>query len=281
MTTSVRSIFLIAMSLLMIRLYYKWTSPSPGSACVPQPRYYANGSLIQNPVRYLIDTCVDEDQCFGWGDRQRAIVTTYLISLLSDRQFGIYMSNPCLLENFLAPNKLCTRNFYMYNDHLENGRQHQMIEKADFRTHVKNHTLVCAHVRMGIEGIDFLRTPKSDLQVIWDFLRRYNDINKYKIYVATDLNETKAQAKKLFRDQIFDTVGIIDQMHRSKSCEVFRRVIVEQEILTRCDILILTESTLGMIAAFTRNRNNGLYCFYKQRVFPCRIETLHELHNIM
>ncbi|KAL3858126.1 hypothetical protein ACJMK2_012737 [Sinanodonta woodiana] len=268
------------------------------------------------------------------------------------------MSNPCPLENFLAPNKvnwivkkdeldgLCTRNFYMYNDHLENGRQHQMIEKADFRTlfpeeviyfhtaqdylpsirrnkltadkipwlhrytlgeaygyimrhlftlnnstqktvtdllsnHVKNHTLVCAHVRMGIVGIDFLRTPKSELQVIWDFLHRYNDINKYKIYVATDLNETKAQAKKLFRDQIFDTVGIIDQMHRSKSCEVFRRVIVEQEILTRCDILLLTESTMGMIAAFSRNRNNGLYCFYKERVFPCTIETLHELHNIM
>ncbi|KAK3599057.1 hypothetical protein CHS0354_024385 [Potamilus streckersoni] len=351
-------LFLIAISLLMIRLYYIWTTIAPESSCMPQPRYFTNGSLILNPVRYLIDTCVDEDQCFGWGDRQRAIVTTYLVSLLSGRQFGIYMTNPCALENFLAPNKLnwivkkdeldslCTRNFYMYNVHLQHNRQHQMIETADFQTlfpedviyfhtaqdylpsirrnkltadkipwlhrytlgeaygyimkllftpnnntqktvtellskHVKNQTLVCAHVRMGIVGFDTLRTPKSELHVIWDFLHRYNDTNKYKLYVATDMNETKAQAKKLFRDQIFDTVGIIDQMHRSKSCEVFRRVIVEQEILTRCDILMLTQSTMGMIAAFTRNTNNGLYCFYKERVFPCTIETLHELHNIM
>ncbi|KAL3857858.1 hypothetical protein ACJMK2_012488 [Sinanodonta woodiana] len=343
---------------MITMLSYILTTVSLESPCVQQPKYFSNGSLIRNPVRYLIDTCVDEDQCFGWGDRQRAIVTTYLISLLSDRQFGIYMTNPCALENFLAPNKvnwivnkdelddLCTRHFYMYNDHMQHYQQHEMIETADFQVlfpedviyfhtaqdylpsirrnkmtadkipwlhihtlgeaygyimrhlfvlnnstqaivsellskHVQNHTLVCAHVRMGINGVDFVRTPKSELRVIWDFLLRYNDKQKYKIYVATDMNETKEYAMKLFRDQTFDTVGIIDQMHRSKSCEVFRRVIVEQEILSRCDILLLTRSTMGIIAAFMRNKNHGLYCFFKERIFPCTIQVLHELQNIM
>ncbi|KAL3848086.1 hypothetical protein ACJMK2_018967 [Sinanodonta woodiana] len=324
--------------------------------CYHQARYRSDGTVITNPGRYLINTCVDADQCFGWGDRQRAIVTTYLISVLSNRSYGILMNNPCRLESFLAPNNvnwivkeeeldgLCARDFYMYNDLAENFRQHQMIEWAHFdklfpedviyfhtaqdyvtsirrnkltadvmpwlhnftlgqvygyvmrhlfvlnnytkkqlddvfSNQVKGRSLVCAHIRMGIKGVDAERTARNEMHAIWEFLQRYNDVSKYSIYVATDSNETKLEAKKLFREQFVDTVGLIDQMERVRDCGVFRRVIVEQQILTRCDVLVLTRSSLGLIAAFMRDTNKGLHCFFKERVFPCRMEVLHELHD--
>ncbi|KAK3577869.1 hypothetical protein CHS0354_021838 [Potamilus streckersoni] len=337
----------------MVTLLYIWTepvlSPSPKrnieKLCVSRSVITANVSSMKNTARYIIDTCVDQDQCFGWGDRQRAIATTYLISLLSNRKFGIYMTNPCRLENFLVPNRvnwivnkneldgLCAKDVYMYYDEAQNFRQHKMIESADFNKlfpedivyfhtaqdyvaairrnrltadmipwlhrytigkaygyimrhlftlnngtrqtvtdvfykHVKDCKLVCAHIRMGDPWSKEAKTPQSELPLIWNFLNIYNNVSKYKIYVATDSNETKAQAIKHFRYQIVDTEGIIDQMERSKSCDVFRRVIVEQEILTRCDVLMLTQSSLGIIAAFMRNTNMGLYCFFEKRVFP-------------
>lgn len=50
----------------------------------------------------LIYKC--ESYCGGLGDRLRGIVTSFLLALVSDRQFLIDMRYPCDITNFLQPN---------------------------------------------------------------------------------------------------------------------------------------------------------------------------------
>ncbi|KAK3585956.1 hypothetical protein CHS0354_038498 [Potamilus streckersoni] len=52
--------------------------------------------------KFLIYDC--RYHCGGWGDRIKGMVTAYLLSILSNRTFGIQHSYPCGLSNYLAPN---------------------------------------------------------------------------------------------------------------------------------------------------------------------------------
>ncbi|XP_045178208.1 uncharacterized protein LOC123538304 [Mercenaria mercenaria] len=54
--------------------------------------------------RYLVYICDHSSICGGWGDRQKGIVSSFLLALLTNRTFIIDMTNPCQLENFLLSN---------------------------------------------------------------------------------------------------------------------------------------------------------------------------------
>ncbi|XP_046584871.1 uncharacterized protein LOC124291841 [Haliotis rubra] len=54
--------------------------------------------------RYLIYLCDDMRSCGGWGDRQRGMVATYLLAMVTGRHFGINMSYPCDIKMFYIPN---------------------------------------------------------------------------------------------------------------------------------------------------------------------------------
>ncbi|XP_059147433.1 uncharacterized protein LOC131935116 [Physella acuta] len=60
----------------------------------------------QLPVRYLVYLCDSESLCGGWGDRQRGIVSVYILSRLINRQFRIVMQTPCNLSFFYRPNQV-------------------------------------------------------------------------------------------------------------------------------------------------------------------------------
>jgi hypothetical protein len=49
----------------------------------------------------LVYACREDNLCGGWGDRQKGIVSTFLLALLTNRTFVIDISKPCGLENFL------------------------------------------------------------------------------------------------------------------------------------------------------------------------------------
>ncbi|KAK3605356.1 hypothetical protein CHS0354_040944 [Potamilus streckersoni] len=309
-----------------------------------------------DPFRYLIDTCTGKDQCEGWGDRQRAMVTTYLISLITNRTFGILMDTPCELTKTMVPNKinwniskhdlahLTSRDFYMHNDQVNNFQFHKKIETVDldkefsepviyFHTtqdyvtairrnmnsadripwlhklslsniygiilrnllspsdevqrlvsefmlkEVRGRTLVCAHIRMGFKEVEKLRTQTNEVGTIWNFLSDYKNSSDYAIYVATDKNETKEEARQLFKNGLVDMNGLIEFMHYDVSCNGFQNAIIEHIILTKCNILLLTRSSFGITAAYIRDTNEGLYCLFKNRIFPCSMEVFHELHE--
>ncbi|KAK3585957.1 hypothetical protein CHS0354_038500 [Potamilus streckersoni] len=60
------------------------------------------GHLNVSKDKYLIYICSSE--CGGWGDRIKGIVTSYLLSVISNRTFGINITFPCQLNQFLIPN---------------------------------------------------------------------------------------------------------------------------------------------------------------------------------
>ncbi|GFO10405.1 hypothetical protein PoB_003691000 [Plakobranchus ocellatus] len=55
-------------------------------------------------VKYLFYVCDNKTTCFGFGDRQRAIVSTYYLAELTNRRFGLIMTSPANLRDFYEPN---------------------------------------------------------------------------------------------------------------------------------------------------------------------------------
>ena len=53
---------------------------------------------------YIVHLCRKGDNCRGWGDRQKGIVSSFLLALLTNRFFVIVHDDPCPLTNFLIPN---------------------------------------------------------------------------------------------------------------------------------------------------------------------------------
>lgn len=65
----------------------------------------SNASMDGRP-RYIIYLCHANITCCGWGDRQHGILSAYLISLVTNRTFGVDMSSPCAFSNLFHPRLL-------------------------------------------------------------------------------------------------------------------------------------------------------------------------------
>ncbi|XP_046571451.1 uncharacterized protein LOC124279656 [Haliotis rubra] len=93
-----------------------------------------------NREKYIIYYCRKNITCCGWGDRQHGILSAYVISLVTNRTFGVDMSSPCLLSNLFHPRKLnwkinstllqglSTKYLYTVNDKVFR----QLIGQIDF-----------------------------------------------------------------------------------------------------------------------------------------------------
>ena len=58
---------------------------------------------VRSGPRYVVYLCDSGLVCGGWGDRQHGVLSAYLISLVTDRTFGVDMSSPCALTSFFHP----------------------------------------------------------------------------------------------------------------------------------------------------------------------------------
>lgn len=106
---------------------------------------YKDGSLIIPPHllsgpprtsshtahrRYIIYLCNSNITCCGWGDRQHGVLSAYLISVVTNRTFGVDMSSPCPMGTLFHPRiidwkvntsslvGLTSRHIYTINDKL-------------------------------------------------------------------------------------------------------------------------------------------------------------------
>ncbi|CAF0716888.1 unnamed protein product [Adineta steineri] len=64
-----------------------------------------NLTAILTPKRrgkYLVYVC--HENCGGWGDRLRGIMSLFMLSLMLDRNFRIEITHPCNLTHILRPN---------------------------------------------------------------------------------------------------------------------------------------------------------------------------------
>ncbi|CAF0995158.1 unnamed protein product, partial [Brachionus calyciflorus] len=56
--------------------------------------------------KFIQYECGQTDLCGGWADRLKGVMSTYAISLLTDRQFKIKMTKNCDLKKILEPNEI-------------------------------------------------------------------------------------------------------------------------------------------------------------------------------
>lgn len=55
--------------------------------------------------KYLIYHCI-RGGCGGFGDRQKGIVSVFLLANITKRKFGLIFSKPCDIRQYLYPNEI-------------------------------------------------------------------------------------------------------------------------------------------------------------------------------
>ncbi|XP_046326565.2 uncharacterized protein LOC124111063 [Haliotis rufescens] len=135
--------------------------------------------------------------------------------------------------------------------------------------------LVCAHVRVrGNPTIpnDWYTPTPLNVSVVWNFLRQYNNSALYRMFVATDSQNVRQDAKRLFPDVIQDLEGNIVHVDRDNhakdyACAGFGKVILDQQTMSSCDVFFMTDSGLGRIASMMRGTDKDLYCMASKSTY--------------
>lgn len=112
-----------------------------GTVVIPQRLLNMTpAASVPRRQRYIIYLCKANITCCGWGDRQHGILSAYLISLVTNRTFGVDMSTPCSLTSLFHPRildwkvnasslqGLTSRHIYTVNDRLFR----QIMQTIDF-----------------------------------------------------------------------------------------------------------------------------------------------------
>ncbi|XP_052831973.1 uncharacterized protein LOC128250609 [Octopus bimaculoides] len=134
--------------------------------------------------------------------------------------------------------------------------------------------LVCAQIRIGRNPAmtyDERKLSISDVQIVWNFLSKYNNTSKYKIFVTTDSKQIQEIALKEFASQIMYSPGEIihvDQPRKAvkNKCDSVRKILMDQYILTECDTLIISRSNFGENAMMMSQKENIVFYFKKGNI---------------
>ncbi|OWF36969.1 hypothetical protein KP79_PYT13526 [Mizuhopecten yessoensis] len=121
------------------------------------------------------------------------------------------------------------------------------------------------------------KRSKSPLGILWKYFDQLNK-TKYDFFVASDTNGVKDLAKKRFPGNMIDTPGKIthiDQSYHNDPRQGFLKQLLDFYTLVNCDILIITSSGFGMLAAYVRQVDTGLYCWRGTYLRPCSRYTIH------
>lgn len=163
------------------------------------------------------------------------------------------------LTDLFAPTNVLLDRLKTFNDSIPKGRK-----------------LVCAHMRIGSDAISNdvrLFHRHDEFSVLASFLARYNDSSRYRLVVTSDSQKiielTKAQFPTVVVGNVDGPLAHIDKTSDGSACEGFKRALLEQHILSSCDLLVLSESGFSKVAAFLRGRDDDLFIF-RDSVVPCK-----------
>ncbi|BFZ06118.1 hypothetical protein BsWGS_09157 [Bradybaena similaris] len=142
----------------------------------------------------------------------------------------------------------------------------------------KSHKLACAHVRFGrnptIPTDSDVRNTLTTIKPLWKYLDKHSDPQKYRIFVASDWQGFREKVNTMYKNISIDIEGDVIHIDKLKDhtkrenttnvapvdpCSGFEKVIADQYVLSKCDILLLTYSVFGKAAAYLRRSNNDLY----------------------
>ncbi|XP_045166251.2 uncharacterized protein LOC123529788 [Mercenaria mercenaria] len=151
-----------------------------------------------------------------------------------------------------------------------------------FEKNVNGKKIACLHARMGEEA--YKRYTYQEIMIPLLFMKRFDNMDDYKIMVATDTDKVKKIARHLFKN-VIDTSGPIlhidhmgnGTMPQDLKCAGFMRTMVDHMVLQRCDKLVITGSGFGVTAASIRHTSSGLHVYVRgNSVMPTRRELVRE-----
>ncbi|XP_069134466.1 uncharacterized protein [Argopecten irradians] len=170
---------LLSINIIVLVVEYKFTHAN-NSKRENQKRQFANISrpkalesyLLQHMsdngqrTKYLVYECARsrETPCYGWSDRIAGIVTTFIISILSNRHFLIHFDTPCLLQDYLIPNHYDWR----YNSSI-------LVNKTSSFHDIKNwdYKKIDKYISGGSDFNEHFRTDIVFLLINWDFISEF------------------------------------------------------------------------------------------------------------
>ncbi|XP_046360507.2 uncharacterized protein LOC124138041 [Haliotis rufescens] len=139
----------------------------------------------------------------------------------------------------------------------------------------RSKTLVCSQIRVGKSPTipqDRVINTLEHVEAVWSFLKKYNDSNRYHIFLTTDSEQIRDIGRSKFPDVNLDLKGHIVHVDRTTGnhvCDGLEKTLLDQIILSTCDVLIISESGFGRIAAFMRRTQDNLYCLNVANITRC------------
>ncbi|KAK3764127.1 hypothetical protein RRG08_039297 [Elysia crispata] len=160
----------------------------------------------------------------------------------------------------------------------------------------KSHKLVCAHVRFGrnptIPNDGDIRNTLSTIKPFWKFMERHSDPDKYRMFIASDWEGFQEKVRSVYPDLLVFVSGDIVHIDKMRSyfhagqkgknssisslgpvdeCSGFEKVIADQYVLSKCDVLLLTYSVFGKAAAYMRRSNEDLFLLENGTIKPLKL----------
>ncbi|XP_059147840.1 uncharacterized protein LOC131935463 [Physella acuta] len=135
---------------------------------------------------------------------------------------------------------------------------------------VSNSTLICAHVRIGknpnVPKDDVFSSVKlADIPVLFEFMSSKDTTGNAMFFVATDYVNLRIQAYNYFRGRVLDfgakIVHTDRPAHDDDQCGGFEDALVDQFLLSLCDVLVLCRSGFSRMAFYMRNSIDPVYIF--------------------
>ena len=130
-------------------------------------------------------------------------------------------------------------------------------------------TLVCSHIRVG-ENPSMPRDKKRrypNVELIFQFLEKFDNQSEYVLYVASDSEQTRERAKRTFNNSFTVDLPIVHvdrYVSKRNACQGLFTALLEQYLLSKCDIVLLTHGGFGKIATYMSKK--------QQRVFYVDLE---------
>ncbi|XP_070178762.1 uncharacterized protein [Littorina saxatilis] len=142
------------------------------------------------------------------------------------------------------------------------------------------HSLVCAHLRMGrnpsMPDDTNIRNHPDAVQATFTFLQQFMKGNNSYVFIATDDQGVRVAARRVFGRRLVDHGGPIVHIDRQgeiiHACAGFETAILDQFVLSQCDVLVMSRSGFSRHAAYLRHRQDGLFFLHHGVITPYTLQ---------
>lgn len=132
--------------------------------------------------------------------------------------------------------------------------------------YVKEKKLICAYVPYASAKGNRTNELTMGNVVTSFFAKRFSNSSKYVTYIGTDWKEVQKHASLEFPNfrhvqTAEDTQYHIYKSGRFEKCKMAYTILLDQQILLQCDLLVIPNNSFGLVTAYMRQKQGGLFMY--------------------